>query len=199
MKEILECLNLPATAVMIILGTYVVLQLIGELLEFKGRVVPEFFKIRKYFARKKKERATLAEVQKALAEFNAHYSADNIKMRDEWIKKVNHKLEQNDAWVKKMDAKLDKNSADTLAILIEHKRAEIISFASYVIDEKNPVTREQFNRIFKIHTEYEEIIKEHELTNGEVTIAYRIIKESYEQHLRHHSFIEDIRGYEPTK
>lgn len=199
MIDNLEYLDLPPKAVMIIIGLYLVMQLVGELLELKGKVVPEFFKIRKFFARKKQERKTLAEVQKTLAEFNSHYSADNIKMRDEWIKNVNHKLEENDELVKKLDAKLDKNSADTLSILIENKRSEIISFASYVIDERNPVTREQFNRIFKIYAEYETIIGEHNMTNGEVSIAYRIIKESYEQHLRHHSFVEDIRGYEPAK
>lgn len=34
------------------------------------------------------------------------------------------------------------------------------------------------------------------MTNGEVDIAIRIIKESYEKHMRHHSFVEDIRGYD---
>ena len=33
------------------------------------------------------------------------------------------------------------------------------------------------------------------MTNGEVDIAHQIIKESYEQRLRDHAFIEDIRGY----
>jgi hypothetical protein len=57
------------------------------------------------------------------------------------------------------------------------------------------VTREQFNRIFKQHEEYEDIIKANGIKNGEVDIAYRIISESYETHMRNHSFIEDIRGY----
>ena len=35
------------------------------------------------------------------------------------------------------------------------------------------------------------------MTNGEVDIAYRIISESYETHMRNHTFIEDIRGYTP--
>ena len=33
------------------------------------------------------------------------------------------------------------------------------------------------------------------MTNGEVDIAIRIINESYEEHMRHHSFVEDVRGY----
>lgn len=33
------------------------------------------------------------------------------------------------------------------------------------------------------------------MTNGEVDIAIRIIKEAYENHMRNHTFIENIRGY----
>ena len=32
------------------------------------------------------------------------------------------------------------------------------------------------------------------MTNGEIDINYQIIKESYEEHLRNHTFIEDVRG-----
>ena len=92
--------------------------------------------------------------------------------------------------------KLDRNNADTLSLLIDNKRNAIIDFASKVIDESFPVTKEQFNRIFKIHKEYERIIKENELTNGEVDIAIRIIKEAYEKHLKNHTFVEDVRGYD---
>ena len=178
------------------------MQIVGELLEFKGKVVPEFVKIRKRFARKRREReimqevpALLAEGKKTISEFNAHYGADNIRMRDEWIKGVNSKLEQNDKWIQELDKKLDKNNQDTLSLLIDSKRNSIISFASLVIDENTPVTREQFNRIFKLYEEYESIISANGLTNGEVDIAFRIIKDSYENHMRNRSFVEDIRGY----
>ena len=59
----------------------------------------------------------------------------------------------------------------------------------------DPATREQFNRIFKTHKEYEEIIEKHGLTNGEVNIAIHIIQEQYEVRMKNHSFIEDVRGY----
>ena len=57
------------------------------------------------------------------------------------------------------------------------------------------VTREQFKRAFKIYAEYEDIIKDNGFTNGEVDIAIRIIREAYENHLRNHTFVEDVRGY----
>lgn len=220
MLGFIEYLNMPAKIACFLVGTFLIIQIIGELLEFKGKVVPEYVKIRKYFKRRKKEREALAKmpaliesfeqvpetlnaVKTLLNDVNQHYSNDNIMKRDRWIKEVNEHIvesekkraEQN-AWMQTLSEKLDKNSADTLSILIDNKRNAIINFASYVVDEKNPATREQYKRIFKIHEEYESDIEKNGLTNGEVGIAIRIIKESYESHMRSHTFVEDIRGYD---
>lgn len=202
MIDFLAYLNVPAKIGLIIIAAFLVMQIVGELLEFKGKVVPEAMKIRKLFSRRKQEREMihevlriLPEVQQSIKEFNAHYSADNISKRDCWIEKVNTTLESNDKWMKELALKLDKNNEDTLSLLIDNKRNTIINFASYVIEEKNPVTREQFNRVFKLYEEYEEIIRANKLTNGEVEVAIRIIREAYEKHMRDRTFIEDIRGY----
>ena len=195
MLDYIEYLNIPVKVAIVLIGAFLIMQLVGEILEFKGKVVPEFVKVRKIFTRRKKEREmmqrmekTLDQVQTTMDELNQHYSTDNIQMRDEWIKRVNSKLDQ-------YDASMDKNNSDTLSILVDNKRNAIISFASMVIDETKPVTMEQFNRIFKLYEEYEAIISANGMTNGEVDIAIRIIREAYENHLRNHSFIEDIRGY----
>lgn len=202
MLDYIEYLDIPVKVAIVLISAFLIMQLVGEILEFKGKVVPEFIKVRKVFARRKKERMlmqkmekTLDQVQVTMDELNKHYSTDNIKMRDEWIKTVNSKLDQYDASMAELDRKLDKNNSDTLSILIDSKRNSIISFASLVIDESKPVTKEQFNRIFKLYEEYESIIKANGMTNGEVDIAIRIIREAYESHLRNQSFIKDIRGY----
>ena len=195
------------------------MQAIGEFMEFMGKTAPEILKIRKRFARKKKERedmkklvesiqqfqemsTTLSNVQTLLANVDAHYSADNIAMRNKWIEEVNDRLSSaeeaqraSDEKMQKVTEMLARNNEDTLALLIDSKRNTIIEFAALVIDESKPVTREQFHRVFKLHKEYEEIIERNGLTNGEVDIAIRIIRESYEKHLRNCSFVEDIRGY----
>lgn len=203
MIDFIEYLGIPATIAITIIAFFFILQVIGEILEFKGKVVPEFIKVRKYFIRKKREREamveaiqTMGEVKKTLDIINGHYSADNIQMRDNWMKGVNEKLACHDEWVRKFTEMLDKNNQDTLELLIENMRSAIIGFASVVADSNAPATREQFNRIFKIHKRYEDLIKENKLVNGEVTVAYRIILESYEQHMRNHTFIENVRGYE---
>lgn len=202
MLDYIEYLNIPVKVAIVLIGAFLIMQLVGEILEFKGKVVPEFVKVRKIFTRRKKEREmmqkmekTLDRVQVTMDELNQHYSTDNIQMRDEWIKRVNSKLDQYDASMAELDRKLDKNNSDTLSILVDNKRNVIISFASMVIDETKPVTKEQFNRIFKLYEEYEAIISANGMTNGEVDINYQIIKESYEQRLRDHAFTEDIRGY----
>lgn len=203
MIDYIDYLNMPTKAAIVLVVLFLLLQIIGEILEVKGKVVPEFVKVRKYFARKKQERETLAEVKttldavkQQLSEVNAHYSTDNIKMRDGWMNGVNKALSDINDWRKEFNQKLDKNNETTLAILIENKRSEIISFASYVIDPEKPVTHEQYKRIFKSYDEYEAILEENEMTNGETTTAMRIIRESYETHMRNHSFVEDTRWHE---
>lgn len=202
MIEYIEYLNVPTKVALSIVALFLITQVVGELMEVQGKVVPEFVKIRKYFSRKKQEREilrhvpeTLREVQQSLNEFKSHYDTDNIRMRDNWIKSVNESLKENDKWIKEFDKKLDKNNADTLSLLIENKRNTVIAFASKVVDENSSVTREEFTRVFKLYKEYEDIIKDNNLTNGEIDIAYHIIMDAYETHMKNHSFVEDVRGY----
>ena len=202
MIEYIEYLNVPTKVALFIVALFLITQVVGELMEVQGKVVPEFVKIRKYFSRKKQEREilrqvpeTLREVQQSLNEFKSHYDTDNIRMRDNWIKSVNESLKENDKWIKEFDKKLDKNNADTLSLLIENKRNTVIAFASKVVDENSSVTREEFTRVFKLYKEYEDIIKDNNLTNGEIDIVYHIIMDAYETHMKNHSFVEDVRGY----
>lgn len=203
MLDYINYLNMPTKLAVFIVGVFLVIQIIGELLEFKGKAMPEYMKIRKYFARKKAERETLKqipetlrEVQEFLDKVEQHYSADNIAMRDNWMSNVNHKLDENDKFIKEFTEKLDKNNEATLTLLIENYRNTIINFASCVVDESCSVTREQFNRVFKLYEEYKRIIEENNMTNGEVDVAYRIIIDAYKEHMVKHSFIEDQRGYD---
>lgn len=219
MMQYIEYLGLPGWIAVGIVGLFLLSQIVGELLELKGKVVPETLKVRKFFARRRKEKEnihkmaalypslqkvpqTLDAVEKLLSDVNAHYSHDNITMRDTWMSDVNRRLETSETvrdetrkCIDSLAEMLDKNNADTLSLLIDSKRNTIINFADLVIDESKPVTREQFHRIFKLYEEYEDIIQKNEMTNGEVDIAIRIARESYEKHVRNHSFVEDVRGY----
>lgn len=202
MLNYIEYLNVPSQIAIALIAVLFVLQLIGEFLSFKGKAVPEIMSIRKYFARKKSERKVIRELPNTIQDLknivnniDKHYNADNISMRDKWVDSVNNKLMAEDKLVRDLDKKLDEANKDIVSILVDNKRDTIIDFASRVSNHSVLVTKEQFNRVFKLYKEYEDLINKNGLTNGEVDIAYRIIVESYEEHLSNHTFIEDTRGW----
>ena len=198
----MEILGIPLSVIVVIVAVLFVINLIGEILEFKGKAVPEFVKFRKYFARKKQERETLAaiptmmgDMKNLVEDFNSHYDNDNISKRNLWITSVDDRLANNELVVKEINRKIDENSEAIIDLLLDNKRETIIAFAEKVCDDKFPATREQFHRILKIYSEYEKIIDERGLTNGEIDVAHKIIQESYQQRLVNHSFIEDVRWH----
>ena len=202
MLNYIEYLNIQSQIAIALVAVLFVLQLIGEFLNFKGKAVPEIMSIRKYFARKKSERKVIRELPDTIQELkdivnniNEHYNEDNISKRDKWIDSVNDKIMTEDKFIRDLDKKLDEANKDIVSILVDSKRDTIIDFASKVSNSKALVTKEQFNRVFKLYKEYEDLISDNGLTNGEVDIAYRIIVESYEEHLSNHTFIEDTRGW----
>lgn len=206
MLPYLEYLKLPAAVAGAIVGILLVANLVGELLELKGKVVPEFMKLRKRWKRKREEKReqaeTLKEVKKLLADVNGHYSADNISKRDAWMGWVNSRAEVYDNSIVEIKdnlalvtAALQDNSKLTEELFVQSSRDRIIDFGILVADGEKIISREQFHRIFKVHEDYEKFLKKRGLKNGETDIAMRVIKESYAVHMREHTFLEDVRGY----
>lgn len=206
MVSFIEYLKLPATVGGIIVGVFLVIQIIGGILDFKGKAVPTIMNIRKYFKQKKLKKQeveeTLKAVQTLLTDVNRHYSADNIAKRDSWMQWVNDRATVYDESIDKLREALSEviqtlrdNTKMTEEMFVQSSRDRIIDFATNVENKNTMVSREEFNRIFKVYDKYEKFLKERELTNGEIDINYQIIKESYEEHLCNHTFIEDVRGY----
>ena len=198
----IEFLGIPATVAIILVGLFLAMQIIGELLEFKGKVVPEVLKVRKYFKRKKDEKEetskTLTEVKKLLSDVNSHYNKDNITKRNEWMNWVNNRAVIYDDALNKLfllQDKLNENNEITLDLYINVNRNRILDFARIVADDNALASREEFNRIYKVNKEYHEILTKYGKVNGEVDTAIKLIDEAYDYRMKHHSFIEDIRGY----
>lgn len=207
LEYIEQYIDLPSAIGLVIVFVILFMQLIGEFLEFKGKVVPEYMKFRKYFKRKRAEKEeqarTLKEVRNLLGEVNEHYSTDNISKRDRWMTWVNDRAAVYDDSIVTISDNLASvtealrdNTRMTEEMFVQSSRDRIIDFATKVGDENVMVSREEFNRIFKVYDRYEKFLKERGLTNGEIDINYRIIKDSYESHTRNRSFIEDVRGYD---
>ena len=159
---------MPTKVGVVIISMFVVMQIVGELLEFKGKVVPEFLKIRKFFNRKKQEKAqmkeTLQQVKVLLNDVNKHYSSDNITKRNEWMKWVNEKAKVYDDSVAELTAlknTLASNNELTLDLYINVNRNRIIDFASKIVNENIAVSREEFNRIFRTYNDYEDVLKKY--------------------------------------
>lgn len=202
MVTYVEYLDLPAKVCIAIVSLFFVMQIIGELLEFKGKVVPEYLKVRKYFARRKKEKAetakTLREVRQLLGDVNAHYSADNITKRDSWMQWVNSRADVYDKSIvditqslADVTSALNANTKLTEEMFVQSSRDRVIDFSYRAADYSIFISREEFNRIFKVYGKYEKFLEEHDMTNGEIDIVYGIIKESYKYRMENHMFTED--------
>jgi hypothetical protein len=200
--DAIEYLGIPGTIATMIIVLFLISQIIGEIIELTGKVVPEIFKIRKYFKRKKEENAeqiqTLKDVQKLLR----YYNDDSIARRNAWMQGVDDRAvscrsemsDMKDALLQVTQA-LGTNTKMTEDMFIESSRDRIISFAEKAADYNILLSREQFRRIDRVYQDYERFLEVRGRQNGEVDIAYEAIQDGYRHRLQHHAFLEDIKGF----
>ena len=198
--------NIPTKLIVGAIVLFICLQIIGEMLEVFGKVAPSFMKLRKK-GQKKRERErkqeelliaatkALEENNKKLDEFTSLYDSDNIKKRNKWMDAVDSKIETNKDDIHSLADKLEEIYDISMKDHIESLRSVVIGFANRVSDKTSVLTHEEFRRAFKAHEDYEDFLEKHNLTNGQVDVAYRVISEDYADRLRNHEFLEDIRGY----
>ncbi len=200
--DALTYLGVPMIVIACALALLFILNVIGSILDIKGKVWPEIINFRGRLRRKREEKEKQAKLLEKLAakleSFEGHYSPEKIAQRNEWMDWVNKRAEVYDASVKELtkfkDA-LEVTKELTLDLYINVNRNRIIDFANQVVNEDMLVSREAFNRIFKVYDEYEAILEKYGKTNGEVEVSIRIIREAYEAHMKNHTFVEDSRGY----
>lgn len=212
MNTLLELLGVPGTIAAGILIVYLLLQLIGELCEVKGKVVPEWMKLRKWLKRKRYQEIerteTLKQVQKLLSDVNTHYSEDNIAQRNDWIDKVNTNIQWTETRAKYYDEAIDKLTLNMNFVVEEVSklrtrseedhaqriRNKIIEFATKVAREDYRATRDEFNYIFNIHEEYDKYIKDHNIKNDQINDCMEIIREEHKEYIKHNKFLEAKRS-----
>jgi Skp family chaperone for outer membrane proteins len=203
----IEYLGIPMTVAIILVSIWFILHIIGFILDIKGKVVPEIINIRGRRRRKKEEKKRQADLlerlEKKLDSFENHYSKDNITKRNDWMKDVddraitcgNQMTDIKDTLLEVTQA-LNTNTKMTEDMFVENSRDRIIAFAEKAGDYNIILSREQFRRINRIHKDYEDFLEARNRKNGEVDIAYETIQDGYKYRLKHHSFLEDIKGYE---
>lgn len=189
---------------LILVITFLIINIIGEILSFKGKVTPAFMRIiSSYKAKKEKQieqERLMRETQELLKNFNEHYSSDNIQKRNDWMDWVNNQATNYDTSIATINQTLsevkdalDKNTKMAEEVFVQNCRDRIIDFATKVSNENSPVSREEFDRIINVHDQYEKFLAEHNRPNGVIDMNFEIIQEAYTAHVRNCSFIEDIR------
>lgn len=214
---LVQYIGIPGTTVVGVIIAYAVVQLIGELIELGGKVVPEFFKIRKFFKRKKEEKKQqeqlMLDMKKVIEDFNARYSTDNIGKRNDWM----HCVDDDRQWMHERAQVYDKaiieitealnnatqqlleNTNMTIDMFVESSRDRIIDFAEKAANYDCILSREQFRRIDRVYNDYEAFLEEHGRLNGEVDTAYELIQDGYKYRIRNHCFLEDLKGFTGRK
>ena len=187
-----EFLGIPATIAIALVGLFLVLQVIGELCELKGKIVPEFLKIRKYFKRKKQEKEETAqmirECKEALLEFNSHYDPENIAKRNNWMHEVDDNVKNNDHLIHKLDSKIDKllETNETLTTQLEQVKSNVLEneadrLRSELFDCGNRCRRhirlhpEEMEHIRVVYKKYAEVLHQ----NGPGATEFKFITDYY--------------------
>ena len=143
----LEFLGTAMPVAGVIVGVLLIMHIVVKILEFKGKIVPEFVKAIAFCSKKKKEKQemfqTLQEVKQLLSDVNQHYSEDNITKRNKWMQGVDNRAitcgsqmtEMKDALLQVTQA-LNTNTRMTEEMFVQNSRDRIIDFATKVGDEK---------------------------------------------------------------
>lgn len=212
MEKILTLLGLPGTIIAGILIVYTCLNILGELIELKGKIVPEWMKIRKFFRRKKLQeeerlqalkdvKDLLTSTSKLLDEVNTHYGKDNITQRNNWITQVNNtmtwvyeKADSYDTTIKELKQEFKDNRKIAEFLYVQNCRTTILDFASKVGRPEYLATKDEFKRVFNVYRDYEKFLETHHMENGEVDDAMEIIREEHKECLRTNRFLEAKRS-----
>ena len=94
---------------------------------------------------------------------------------------TNNQLETISSQLEIVSGRIDK-------IEINDMRSQILDFANSCMNERKH-TKEEFEHIIDLHTQYEDIISKKGMTNGRVDLAFRYISDLYTLCLNENSFL----------
>ena len=100
-------------------------------------------------------------------------------------------LEKHDKWqyneISKISQGIDDIKDALLKDNIEKKRKSILDFCSSLSNNQKQ-NNEAFNDIFRTYAEYEQILKDNKLENGQAEESMKFIREKYQEKLRNGEF-----------
>lgn len=81
---------------------------------------------------------------------------------------------------------------DLLSHDINQKRCEILDFANACRNGRRH-TKEQFDHIIEVHSEYNKLIEANNMVNGKMDLDYQYISDLYLYNMKHHRFLDDMQ------
>ena len=196
-EEVISYLGLPAAIIIAL----VALQLICWLIELKGKVVPEFIYIIKFFknrkSRRKQEKEMLVEMAGIIKEFNKHYSPECIESRNQWMTDVNNtvnwvheRADIYDASIAELKADFEHNKNIANKLYVQNCRTTILEFSAKIAQPNYVTTRDEFRRVLKVYDDYERFLEEIGEENGEIEDAIEVIRAIHRECIKENRFLE---------
>lgn len=186
----IEYLGIPMTVAVALVGIWLILHIIGFVLDIKKKAAPEIMNVRGYIRRKKEEKQTIKECKELLVEFNSHYNKDNITQRNDWMKNVNKSVKNNDTLIKNLDGKIDKllDANEKLETKLDKVKNDVLEnesdrLRSELFDCGNRCRRkirlhpEEWEHIKKVYYKYSKVLKQ----NGDGEKEYDFINKYYNE------------------
>ena len=100
-------------------------------------------------------------------------------------------LEKHDNWqykeITKMSKGIENIESELLDNNLERKRKYILDFCSSLSNGQKQ-NREAFNNVFKTYKNYEKLLSDHNMENGQAEESIKFISEKYQECLRNGNF-----------
>lgn len=178
MPDLIELVDMPMWLLIVIaaigLGSQVIKGLTSILEPVWRFIAKNVFKIQTKHDKKKEMEEIILLNQEAIK------SLTKAQEQDRHFSKLADNEMRND--LNNTNKKLDKISDLVLNMRIENMRKTLLAFASDVASGK-PFTKEQYDAMFKFHSDYEILLEENDMTNGQVDISMEIVKDTYKKYM----------------
>lgn len=143
----------------------------------------------------------MREVKSLFIAIKPHVSQESLQKRNNWMHSVDDDLAESKKdraeihviW-ENLSELIEKFRVQLVMVRVEQMRNSIINFARMAADDNIPLTREEFNRIFKLYDAYERLLDENNMENGEIDMNMSIVRLAYEKRTVCRTFVEDTRG-----
>lgn len=127
----------------------------------------------------------LTKVKKSLR-IKFGYEEDKLTIEDRITT-----LEKHDNWqykeITKMSKGIENIESELLDNNLERKRKYILDFCSSISNGQKQ-NKEAFNNVFKTYKNYEKLLSDHNMENGQAEESMKFISEKYQEYLRNDNF-----------